>query len=139
MRRAKGRVDDDWIERRSWTGWGDPRRVVEYDRGAHRLLGPIIGPPRPGGYRVPVPVVLQRDDGEIRVEVAGYRVGRLNAPAARDNAGLLRDAHGGRVTVPGLVVGGDEAHPQLEVRLWPERRLSDAIGVAMAHQRESVT
>lgn len=139
MGRSKGRVDDDWIERRSWAGWDAPRRAVEYDRGAHRLLAPIVGPTRAGGYRVPVAVTLQRDDDGVRVEVAGYRIGRLNAPAARDSAALMRDAPEGRAAVAGLVVGGDAAHPQLEVRLWPDRRLSDGLGVAGSHQRESIT
>lgn len=137
MARGRGRVDDDWIERGSWARWGAPTRAVEYDRDAHLLLGPLVGPPRAGGYRVPVHVGLVRDAGagEIRVEVAGYRIGRLNAPSAR-MATLGGDGH---ATVCGLIVGGEPERVVLEVRLWLDRRLSDAHDVALAHQREAIT
>lgn len=138
MARARGRVDDDWIERRAWRRFGPPTRAVEYDHDAHRLLGPLVGPPRVGGYEVPVHVSLVSQGGEVRVEVAGYRIGRLNAPTATQAAGLVAGAEG-RATVCGLVVGGDTDRPQLEVRLWLDRRLSRAHDVALAHQREAIT
>lgn len=134
--RGRGRVDDDWIERRSWRRWGPPTRSVEYDRDAHRLLGPLVGPPRAGGYRVPVHVSLVSEGGEVRVEVAGYRIGRLNAPSVQTAPG---PGAAGRATVCGLVVGGEGERSALEVRLWLDRRLSDAHDVALSHQREAIT
>lgn len=143
--RRRGRVNDDWIERGVWRRFGAPMRAVRYHPSASGILRGIVGPTRAGGYRVPLPVALWEGEGGeggpergIAVEVAGYRIGRLNAPADEQarSRGLMRE---GRATVCGLVVGGDPDHPGLEVRLWLDRRLAAGHEVALSRQREAAT
>jgi hypothetical protein len=132
--RSEGSVNDDWIERGHWRGWGAPAAAVRHDPGAGRTLRAVAGRPREGGFRVPVQVGLIRDeDGEaVGVEVAGYRIGRLEPVAGAPDAG------GAPRAICGLVVAdGEGAEPEL--RLWLDRRLSPGHTVAVAHQREAIT
>ena len=127
--RGEGTVNDDWIERRAWNGWGDPAEVVEHDATAAAKLRAVAGRPS-GGYRVPAVVGLIPDagGGPPRVEVAGYEVGRLAASAG---------GGGGPRAVCGLVDAGEDGEPRL--RLWLDRRMSDGHAVTVSHQREAVT
>ena len=128
--RGEGPVNDDWIERRAWTGWGDPAEVVEHDAGAGAKLRAVAGRPSAPPYRVPVVVGLlpDEDGGAPRVEVAGYAVGRLAAAAGSPSVPRA---------VCGLVDAGEDGEPRL--RLWLERRMSDGHSVTVSHQREAVT
>jgi hypothetical protein len=129
-RGGEGRVNDDWIERRAWTGWGDPAAVVEHDPGAGAKLRAVAGRPAATAYRVPVAVGLipDEDGGPLRVEVAGYDVGRLAQGAGPSS---------GPRAVCGLVDAGEDGEPRL--RLWLDRRMSDGHSVTVAHQREAIT
>jgi hypothetical protein len=128
--RGEGPVNDDWIERGAWTGWGDPAEVVEHDASAGAKLRAVTGRPSGPGYRVPVVVGLlpDEDGGPPRVEVAGYEVGRLAAAAGSQNVPRA---------VCGLVDAGEDGQPRL--RLWLDRRMSDGHAVMVSHQRESIT
>ena len=130
--RGESTVNDDWIERGAWTGWGDPADVVAHDPGAGAKLRAVAGRPAAGGYRVPVMVGLipDPDDGTVSVEVAGYAVGRLETPA-----GAAAPRSPGAVC--GLVEAGEDGEPRL--RLWLGRRMSAGHAVTVAHQREAIT
>lgn len=128
--RGDGPVNDDWIERGAWTGWGDPAEVVEHDASASAKLRAVTGRASVPGYRVPVVVGVLPDEGggTPRVEVAGYEVGRLAARAGSQNVPRA---------VCGLVDAGEDGGPRL--RLWLDRRMSDGHTVMVSHQREAVT
>lgn len=129
---SESTVNDDWIERGAWTGWGEPADVVAHDPGAEAKLRAVAGRPAGAGYRVPVMVGLipDPDGGIVRVEVAGYAVGRLETPA-----GVAAPRSPGAVC--GLVEANQRGEPRL--RLWPDRRMSAGHAVTITHQREAIT
>lgn len=121
------RVPDGWIEQAIWRSWEPPRNFVRGEQSYQQAIRQIdgCGPPREGGYLVPVVVLLERepsnpyDSNAVRATVGEHHVGYLMKELAADSARRLKK--GERVSVAGIVRGGYPQRAALGVHIWPDR------------------
>lgn len=116
----------EWIASGEWRTWDAPLDIVAGESRYLAALQSIAGPPRPGGWLVPVEAALERepenrhDPAAIVVRIADLIVGYISAELSDDLAEDL-DRRGPRVRVrgcPALIRGGWPHKPNLGVMLW---------------------
>ena len=124
-------VSPDWTETGAWRRWIDgPLNVVRGESQYQEEIRLFAGSARPGGWLVPVEVILRReaknrhDPNAIRAEIEDRLVGYLAREIAAQIAPVL-DRHSiTEFSVPGLIRGGWRDESDLGVHLWLHRRLS---------------
>lgn len=127
---APTNLDPHWYSSDGWLAWEAPLNLVVGESYRQEVLLALTGPPRQGGYLVPVPVMLcretdnQYDQWAARVEAGGQQVGYLSRELAA-RVGPVIDVLGcAEFSVAGVIRVGSPDAPSLGVHLWPARRLT---------------
>lgn len=125
---APANVAPTWTDRATFSAWEAPCGWVRGGRQYQPGLQAVAGPPRDGGYLVPVEVTFVRDLAHphdptaLWAEVRGHLVGYLVPEIAEMLAPSLDRRGVSSSTCCGLIRGGSYAATSLAVHVWPTRR-----------------
>lgn len=125
-------VPEDWADPKVHLEWDWPVSVVAGESHHHDALVSLTGPPIEGGYSLPVPVELileptnPYDPNAVRVEVRGLLVGYINGKDAPAVTARLKAVSVDRITLAGMLKGGDVGLKFVGVMIWPTKRISPA-------------
>jgi hypothetical protein len=125
---APPNVTATWADRAIFSSWEAPRGWVPGERRYQPVLEALAGPPRDGGYLVPVEVTFVREPGNpqhphaLYAVVRGRLVGYLLPEVAEAIAPALDRRGVESFTCCGLIRGRSYGARSLGVQVWPARR-----------------
>jgi hypothetical protein len=143
---APANVVSGWADRAIFSAWEAPSSWIPAESRYQPALYVLAGPPREGGYLIPVEVTFVREAKDPRhpnalyVEVRGRLAGYV-APELADTLAPALDRSGvDSYTCCGVIRGGSYTATSLSVHVWPDRRpcpgldvtLDGALGGALA-------
>lgn len=130
-----GNVPSGWPSQDTWGRFGKPRKMVKGTERRSDVFERQIGPRRPGGYRKPVRVSLQRqpdnehDPNAIQVLLGGEAIGFIAAEVAKKLSPAMHDQAIESFDVPAIVVGGDSESDRTSYGcwVWPRRHFGNGL------------
>lgn len=142
---APANVPPGWDTDDGWRRWEPPSTLIVGESYYRDALGDLAGPPRDGGYLIPVAVRVIRepdnrhDANAFRAEVGNRQVGHLARHVAAQLAPPLDGAGCETFTVCGVIRGGSMGAPSLGVHAWLDRRLTPGPEIILRDRAGLVT